>query len=58
MPYWPSEGAHVKLKKFARPMSVKTGSAEYVVKTKIRMTVTTAKNAQAKKIHCSAFSLI
>ena len=38
-------------------MSVKTGSAEYVVKTKIRMTVTTAKNAQAKKIHCSAFSL-
>ena len=34
------------------------GSAEYVVKTKIRMTVTTAKNAQAKKIHCSAFSLI
>ena len=38
-------------------MSVKTGSAEYVVKTKIRMTVTTAKNAQAKKIHCNAFSL-
>ena len=26
-------------KKSARPMSVKTGSAEYVVKTKIRMTV-------------------
>ena len=46
----------MKLKKFAKPMSVNTGAACIMVKAKIKMTVTTAKKAQAKNRYCSAFS--